>query len=91
MDDLFIFYKATSESDDQVLYMLNIFEKASGQQINIEKFSIFFSNNTQSGVKQELFQRLGFHEAGDCNLYSGLPYIIGRSKSVVFDFLKERL
>lgn len=46
MDDLFIFCKATSESDDQVLYMLNIFEKASGQQIDIEKFSVFFSNNT---------------------------------------------
>lgn len=37
VDDSYIFYKASMESANYVLQMLNLFEKASGQQINVDK------------------------------------------------------
>ncbi|WOG96664.1 hypothetical protein DCAR_0416000 [Daucus carota subsp. sativus] len=79
------------ESADHVLQILKIFEAASGQQINVDKSSVFFSKNTSSLLKTELCQRLNFHEANDHSLYLGLPNIIGRNKSSIFGYLKEKL
>lgn len=41
-EDTCIFYKAKKEVASQVVEMLHTFECASGQQINVDKSSIFF-------------------------------------------------
>lgn len=71
--------------------MLGMFEKASGQQVNIDKSSVFFSRNTCSYLKCDLCNQLGFKEAGDNSMYLGLPSFISRKKSVVFGYIKEKL
>lgn len=90
-NDCYIFCKANMESVEQVLDMLKVLEKASGQQINDNKSSIFFSRNTDDVLKQEVCHRLRFKEAGDNILYLGLPNIVARRKTGVFGFLKEKL
>lgn len=74
-------YKANLNSVGHVLEMLNTFEKAFGQKINVEKSSICFSRNTTISLKQEIYRRFSL----------GLPNIIGRNKTVTFDFLKEKM
>lgn len=90
-DDSYVFCKATSESANDILQLLNIFEIASGQQINRDKSSIFFSKNIPSHLKNDLCQQLRFKEATYHSLYSGLPNIIGRNKSAIFGYVKEKL
>lgn len=88
-DDAYIFSKADITSAENVLTLLKLFKQASRQKINVDKSSIFFSKNTQDQLKKDLSQRLGFKEAADNSHYLGLPYIVGRNKSVLFGFIKE--
>lgn len=90
-DDCYIFCKAGVETAGHVLDMLKVFEKASGQKINADKSSVFFSRNCSSYLKQELYQHLRIKEASDNSFYLGLPNMLSRKKSSVFGFIKERL
>lgn len=74
-----------------VLTMLQLFEKASSQQINVDTTSILFSKNVSLVLKQELCQQLSFNESGDNNLYLGLLSFLHRKKSVDFGYIKEKL
>lgn len=90
-DDSYIFCKAISEDAIQVIKLLQTFEKASGQKINKEKSSIFFSRNTATEVRQDICNILGFAEATENAAYLGLPNILGRKKSAVLGYLKEHV
>lgn len=51
----------------------------------------FSSRNVKTEVKSEVLGILGFHEA-DCNSqYLGLPNCIGRNKSAILGYLKEKM
>ena len=45
-DDSLIFYKAMLKECDELQRLLTVYEKASGQQLNHAKTSLFFSGNT---------------------------------------------
>ncbi|KAL8103095.1 hypothetical protein AgCh_027577 [Apium graveolens] len=79
------------ESANHVLQLLHLFEKASGQQLNVDKSSIFFSNNTCNSLKQDLCHKLNFKKANDRSLYLGLPNIVGRNKSSIFGYIKDKM
>lgn len=90
-DDYYIFSKANVESVRHVQNMLHTFEKASGQKVNVDKYSVIFSKNVCNPLKEELCQPLGFKEAGTNSMYLGLPSLINRKKSVAFGYIKDRL
>lgn len=52
-----IFCQAMTEEWARVANVLKIYEKGSGQVINQQKFSIFFSSNTSSRAKDESSKR----------------------------------
>uniref|UniRef100_A0A803PUY2 Reverse transcriptase n=1 Tax=Cannabis sativa TaxID=3483 RepID=A0A803PUY2_CANSA len=79
-DDSYIFCKANEREATNVLTLLNVFEQASGQKINFDKSSIFFSPNTDVHTHDAICGDLGIHEADDHRTYLGLPNIIGRDK-----------
>ena len=68
-----------------------MYENASGQKINTEKSSIFFSPNTTQNTKDTIFSILGPMNDSRHSKYLGLPSFIGRSKKQVFSTLKERV
>ena len=68
-----------------------MYENASGQKINTEKSSIFFSPNTTQNTKDAIFSILGPMNDSRHTKYLGLPSFIGRSKKQVFSTLKERV
>ncbi|OMP06477.1 hypothetical protein CCACVL1_01552 [Corchorus capsularis] len=80
-----------NRSCEEVISLLDMFEAASGQKININKSAVLFSANTTSGVKDELMNFLGVQRVLDNDKYLGLPIMIGRSKCREFRFLKDRL
>ena len=58
-DDSLLFCQATPKEGEVVAEILQTYERASGQNINLEKSSAFFSNNTTDTQKQQMLQILG--------------------------------
>ena len=90
-DDSILFCKAGAKDCRVLKHILQTYEEASGQKINTEKSSIFFSPNTSQEVKVEIFDTLGPMQDSRHTRYLGLPSFIGRSKKQVFSILKERI
>lgn len=44
-DDSYLFCRADVGEADKVLELLHLYEKASGQKVNMNKSSVFFSTN----------------------------------------------
>jgi len=91
VDDSILFYKASAGESNELKSLLQKYEDASGQKINTDKSSIFFSPNTALEVKEEIFATLGLMQGYRHSKYLGLPSFIGRSKMQVFSILKERI
>lgn len=90
-DDSFLFGKATERECLKIRHILNIYEKASGQKINLQKSSVVFSKNTSPEIQASLSSILGVTCVEQHGLYLGLPIHVGMSKSAIFEYLKERL
>ncbi|KAL8153426.1 hypothetical protein V2J09_011186 [Rumex salicifolius] len=62
-----------------------------GQLYGVQNSEICFSKNLSEGKRQEIAGFLGVKEVDRYPKYLGLPTIIGRSKKVVFEGVKERM
>jgi hypothetical protein len=70
---------------------LEKYEEASGQKLNKDKTSIFFSRNT-SPEKREEISRLSGLSATQCyEKYLGLPTMVGRSRYQAFKGIQDRV
>lgn len=74
-----------------MLHLLNTFEQASGQKVNLLKSSVFFNSNVRNEVKEGLCQILQMGEANERSTYMGLPNMLGRNKSSTIGFLKDKV
>ncbi|KAF7135390.1 hypothetical protein RHSIM_Rhsim08G0109800 [Rhododendron simsii] len=90
-DDLLLFWEATSFGCYAIDEILRKYEIASGQMVNREKSSLFFSPNTPADVKQGISEALNIRFENHGGKYLGLPSIIGRSKTGVFQYVKDRV
>ncbi|KAK9998306.1 hypothetical protein SO802_017909 [Lithocarpus litseifolius] len=89
-DDSFIFCQATVDECHRLLHLLG-YESASGQAINRQKTSIFFSRNTKQEVKEHIQTLMGATVMENCEQYLGLPMVGGRSKLNTFKDLQEKI
>ena len=90
-DNSLLFCKANGAECNKLMEILRIYESASGQKINTEKSSIFFSPNTSQERKDEIFSILGPMNDSQHTKYLGLPSIIGRSKKQIFAKIREKV
>ena len=90
-DDSLLFCKANGTECNKLKEILRTYEDASGQKINTEKSSIFFSPNTSQELKDEIINILGPMTDSRHTKYLGLPSIIGRSKKLIFAEIKEKV
>ncbi|XP_041004066.1 uncharacterized protein LOC121249421 [Juglans microcarpa x Juglans regia] len=86
----FMFCQANTEELNCVLNILNLYERASGQVLNKEKSSIFFSKNTKPVTQQKVLQLVGLKSSGAFEKYLGLPTFVGRAKVSAFHSLVDR-
>ncbi|KAM6600830.1 hypothetical protein CsatA_020439 [Cannabis sativa] len=90
-DDSYVYFQASEAEARQVLSLLRLFEEASGQKVNLHKSSAFFSSNTRADTRNRICNLMRIQEAGEDNMYLGLPSIVGPNKNAVLGFLKERM
>ena len=90
VDDSLIFLSAKTQSVQRLNDILEIYAGCSGQAINREKSSIFFSGNTGQPLRIELKALLGIDQEAFSERYLGLPTTVGRITSGTFDHIMER-
>ena len=90
-DDGILFYKANTKKCQELKQIFRRYEDGSGQKINNDKSSVFFSPNTHQDLKEAIFAILGPMQDSKHSKYLGLPSFIGRSKKQVFSILKEQV
>ena len=74
----------------EIMDILDIYGKASGQRLNTSKSSMFFGNRVEYSRKQDIKNVLGFSSEGGMGMYLGLPKQISGSKMKVFSFVQDR-
>ena len=90
-DDCLLFYQAKIEECQNLLHLLHSYEIASGQAINREKTTLFFSKNTRAKIKLAVQNMLGAQVFHDCEQYLGLPMIAEKSKTKTFKGMREKI
>lgn len=73
-----------------IMNILDIYEKASGQRLNVSKSSMLFGNWVEGFRKQDIKDVLGFFSEDGMGMYLGLPEQFGGSKIKVFSFVQNR-
>ncbi|CAL1374841.1 unnamed protein product [Linum trigynum] len=90
-DDTVIFGKASVREAYHIQSILRRYSEATGQEINANKSSIFFSKNTPEAIKMLVTNKFGFPPSVCHDKYLGVPSERGRSKKETFMFLLERI
>jgi hypothetical protein len=90
-DDSLLFSKATPNACEKIQDILDQYEKASGQQVNRDKTTIYFSKNTPEASQNVIKEALEVPIIRQYEKYLGLPSLVGRNRSVSFTQIKERV
>ncbi|XP_024178139.1 uncharacterized protein LOC112184080 [Rosa chinensis] len=90
-DDSFLFGTATEGECYKFKAILDTYERASGQQVNYQKSSMAFSRNVDMDRQNKFASILGVTRVDDHDRYLGLPLRVGRSKTAIFEYIKEKL
>ena len=90
-DDSLLFCRATNQECRNILEILEVYGSCSGQQINRNKTTIFFSKLTSEEKREHIKQVLGVPEIKQYEKYLGLPSFVGRRKKASFEFIKEKV
>ncbi|XP_074303811.1 uncharacterized protein LOC141638297 [Silene latifolia] len=90
-DDSIFFAKANVEEADVINDILRQYEGASGQLVSLDKTTVSFSKGVDGGRRSLVVARLGVIEVEEHARYLGLPTVIGRSKKVIMDIIRDKL
>lgn len=89
VDDNLPFCKVQLGDVKTIEEILDKYEKTSGQKINKEKTTLFFSKSTSLDVKNLIKHYLGLLEIRAYEKYLGLPAVIGKNKRESLNNIKE--
>jgi hypothetical protein len=90
-DDSLILMRADTSNAKELQNVLDLYEACSGQQINKEKSSVFFSKNLSVPNRDKVKHALQLSSEARNERYLGLPIHIGCSKSKNFEFIKGKI
>ena len=68
-----LFFRANLHECGTIKYCLQVYESASGQQINLSKSVVSFSPNVHDTVKEELCETLEVENTAQADNYLGFP------------------
>ncbi|XP_027102977.1 uncharacterized protein [Coffea arabica] len=90
-NDSLIFCKTNVDEASQKMRILEVYKQASGQLVNVEKSSLFFSRNIGSSrLKEGVMRKLQGMRLAQHSKYLGLPLPIGRSKRQAVEFIRNK-
>lgn len=90
-DDALLFGRATVENMYQLVEILNVYSKASGQRINLAKSGLIGGRFMDQRLKHQLATVLKMQLWDNPGKYLGLPADWGRSKISALNWIKERI
>ncbi|XP_059440462.1 uncharacterized protein LOC132172916 [Corylus avellana] len=90
-DDSLLFCKAMEQEWNCLKTVLGVYEEVSGQRLNNNKASIFFSRNTSQATKDQIMAVVGVPVAQRFDTYLGLPALVGKSRTREFQNLTDRV
>jgi hypothetical protein len=90
-DDCFLFFKACERQAQTMKNILSLYEAASGQSISLPKLEIFYSRNVLDTLKNSITAIMGVQAVLGTGKYLGLPSMIGRNRTAVFAYVKDRV
>jgi hypothetical protein len=90
-DDCILFCKARPEEGKAIKDILDQYQEASGQRVNLDKSDMFFSPNISLDFKRSFQEQLPIKISSSINKYLGMPTHFGRSKEHDFSFLMDRI
>jgi exonuclease III len=90
-DDSLLFCQASLANGEALINILQLYEEASGQQLNRAKTSLFFTKNTPSAMRELIKDLFQVPEIKCHDKYLRLPSFVGRSKKEAFGGLKDRV
>ena len=90
-DDSLLFCKANSVEWRRLTKILEKYEMASGQLLNKDKTSSFFSRNTSDEKRNEITRLSGLKATQKYEKYLGLSTFVGKSRSKAFKNIKDRV
>ncbi|XP_027076996.2 uncharacterized protein [Coffea arabica] len=90
-DDSLIFCKADPKNATELRRILHVYEKGTGQMINLEKSSVLFSKNVDQQLQLVTSQALGDIQIVNKGRYLGLPMVVTRSKNQLFGYIKDNI
>ena len=68
-----------------------MYERESGQKLNREKTSLFFSKNTKDEVKEVMKDTFGAQIIHHHEHYLGLPLLVGKGKKKAFHWILDQV
>ncbi|XP_026383457.1 uncharacterized protein LOC113278954 [Papaver somniferum] len=89
-DDCMLFFKASFMYARNLIKIINIFAKASGQAINFEKSGFFTTSKMHHKHKKLLSKALGIRYMSSSEKYIGTPLFVNRDKTKSFQFLIDK-
>ncbi|XP_059446701.1 uncharacterized protein LOC132178276 [Corylus avellana] len=90
-DDSLLCCKESLVKWRRITKILEKYEAASGQSLNKNKTSIFFSRNTSLERRNEIIQLSGLQAAHSFDKYLGLPTLVGKSRYQSFKTIKDKV
>ncbi|XP_021751223.1 uncharacterized protein LOC110716880 [Chenopodium quinoa] len=90
-DDSILFARSTDVECKEIAHILNVYESALGQKINLQKSEAIFGRNVPEPQKQAICNLLGVKQVNRHEKYLGILTVIGKSKKAIFANLKDRI
>jgi hypothetical protein len=90
-DDSLLFFEANTDSAARVKGLLKKYCDASGQRINVDKSSIYFSKGVSENQRGDVKNILEVQNESLSEKYLGLPTDVGKSKEGCFRYLKDKV
>jgi hypothetical protein len=88
-DDSIVFLEGSQSNFQSLRSILQDYEVASGQRVNLQKSSIFFGKGSTDEDKETLKQAIGISSEALSERYLGLPTVVGKSKDGTFKYVRE--
>ena len=90
-NDSIVFCRANMDEGRRILKVLEDYEGESGQKLNKEKTSLFFSKNTLREVQEQIKQVFGAQIIQHHEKYLSLPPLVGKGKRKAFNRIKDQV
>ena len=90
-DDSFFLFQVSVSECEIMNDILACYERDSGQAMNLQKSSIFFSTNVDVETQASIKQLLNVNNNLNTGRYLCPPSLIGLNKQSIFGFLRDRL